>query len=162
MSSKSRRRCCSSGLAVSVRQWVAGQRRLGMDVRKIVCVGAAGFIGSLLITAAAVPAHSRPPLIVQAQPPDPEALTASVSFYIADLRSERGQKDLVRRVHTATHQVCPEDFAISPLNAYQRSCLETAWNGARPQIEAAIDTAMNSKLAGAVPMTVSIGIVGSH
>ena len=73
-----------------------------MDVRKIVCVGAAGFIGTLLITAAAVPAYSRSPLIVQAQRPDPEALTASVSFYIADLRSERGQKDLVRRVHTAT------------------------------------------------------------
>ena len=90
-----------------------------MDVRKIVCVGAAGFIGTLLITAAAVPAHSRPPLIVQAQRPDPEAPTARVSFYVADLRSERGQKDLVRRVRTATRQVCPEGYAISRLDTYQ-------------------------------------------
>ena len=133
-----------------------------MDVRKVICVGAAGFIGALLITATAVPAHSHPRLIVQAQRPDPEALTTRVSFYIADLRSDRGQKDLVLRVHAATREVCPEGFAFSPLDTYQRDCLETAWNGARPQIEAAIDTAMNSKLAGAVPMTVSIGIVGAH
>ena len=133
-----------------------------MELRKIVCVGAAGFIGTLLITAAAVPAHSRPPLIVQGQRPDPEALTARVSFYIADLRSERGQNDLVRRVHSATREVCPDNLSVNALDTYRAHCLETAWNGARPQIEAAIDTAMHSKVAGSVPMTVSIGIVGGQ
>lgn len=133
-----------------------------MDVRKVVCLGAAGFIGTLLIAAAAAPAHAQPTVVVEAQRPDPDALTANVSFYIADLRSERGQKDLLRRVHTATREVCPENLSVTLLDTYRKNCLATAWNGARPQIEAAIDTAMNSKVAGAVPMTVSIGIVGSH
>lgn len=133
-----------------------------MNIRKVMCVGAAGFIGTLLITAVAAPARSRPPLIVQAERPDPDALTAKVSFYIADLRSERGQKDLVRRVRTATLEVCPDNSSVSRLDTYRNYCMETAWNGARPQIEAAIDAAMNSKVAGAVPMTVSIGIVGGQ
>ena len=117
---------------------------------------------SHLVTVMTISSGAPPPLIVQAERPDPDALTARVSFYIADLRSERGQKDLVRRVRTATSEVCPDNSSVSRLDMYRNNCLETAWNGARPQIEAAIDTAMNRKVAGAVPMTVSIGIVGGQ
>ena len=135
-----------------------------MNVRNLSCLTAAGFLGALMITAAASPARAKQsrPLIVQAERPDREALTARVTYYIADLRSERGQKDLVRRVRTATQEVCPESATVDILDSWRKNCLRVAWNGARPQIEAAIDTAMNSKVAGAVPMTVTIGLVAAH
>jgi UrcA family protein len=133
-----------------------------MDIRKVACMGAASFVGILLITASAYPAHSQPPVVVRATRPDPDVLTARVSFRIADLRSEKGQRSLVRRVRYATHQVCPPNFSLPSLDTGQLECIRNAWDGAKPQIDAAIDRAKNSQLAGSVPMTVTIGIAAAR
>lgn len=135
-----------------------------MDVRKTLCLGAAGFLGALVTIAAAFPAHAEPrrPVIVQAVRPDPDAPTVKVSYFIADLRSDQGQKELVRRVHSATQEVCPYGFSDSQIDFYRNDCIKVAWRRAEPQIEAAIDAAKSSKVAGAVPMTVTIGIVGAQ
>jgi len=118
------------------------------DGRKMACWGAAGFIGSALLIVAASPAHGQPPVEVVAQ----KAYTRIVPFGDLSLATKAGQKILFRRVGYAVREVCPDQ---DETGAYYNAdhCKKFAWQGARPQINRAIDRAMSgSKMA----MTITI------
>ena len=130
-----------------------------MNVRNLACMTAAGFIGVLLVSAAAQPAYSQASrdVVVQAQT-NPDVLTATVNFSIKDIRSLAGQQALVRQVRQATYEVCPE--YASEFNLDFLSCRDRAWAGAKPQIHRAIKRAMTMADTGA-PMSITIGIIAA-
>lgn len=131
-----------------------------MNVRNLACMTAAGFIGVLLVSAAAQPAYSQASrdVVVQAQT-NPDVLTATVKFSINDIRSLAGQKTLVRRVRQATYDVCP-GYQETGFFTDSISCPSLAWAGAKPQIDRAIKRAMAMADTGA-PMSITIGIVAA-
>ena len=131
-----------------------------MNVRNLACMTAAGFIGVLLVSAAAQPAYSQASrdVVVQAQK-NPDVLTATVKFSINDIRSLAGQKTLIRRVRQATYEVCP-NYQESGFIKDSISCPSLAWAGAKPQIDRAIKRAMTMADTGA-PMSITIGIIAA-
>ena len=130
-----------------------------MNVRNLACMTAAGFIGVLLVSAAAQPAYSQASrdVVVQAQT-NPDVLTATVNFSIKDIRSLAGQQALIRRVRQATYEVCPEH--ASGFTSDSIYCRGLAWAGAKPQIDRAIKRATTMADTGA-PMIITIGIIAA-
>jgi UrcA family protein len=130
-----------------------------MNVRSLACMTAAGFLGVLLVSAAAQPANSQASrdVVVQAQT-NPDVLTATVNFRINDIRSLAGQQALIRRVRQATYEVCPE--YVSGFTTDSLYCRGLAWAGAKPQIDRAIKRAMTLADTGA-PMNITIGIIAA-
>jgi len=110
-----------------------------IDHRKIACLGAASFIGAVLVASVAVPAHGQSNgqrLTVVAERPD--QLTAMVHYDDLSLATKNGRHMLSRRVGEAVNRVCPD----STFETYDvGDCRNFAWNGARPQIKRAIDLA---------------------
>ena len=131
-----------------------------MNVRNLACMTAAGFIGVLLVSAAAQPAYSQAirDVVVQAQT-DPDVLTATVNFSIKDIRSLAGQQALVRQVRQATYEVCPQ--YASEFTSDSIYCRRLAWAGAKPQIDLAIERAMTMADTGA-PISITIGIIAAR
>ena len=131
-----------------------------MNVRNLACVTAAGFVGVLLVSAAAQPAYSQASrdVVVQAQT-NPDVLTATVNFSIKDIRSLAGQQALIRRVRQATYEVCPEYAAEFTGDSIY--CRRFAWAGAKPQIDRAIERATTMADTGA-PMSITIGIIAAR
>jgi len=69
-----------------------------MDARKISCMVAATFVGTLLILSATSPVHSQPPVLVQGRHYfDPE-IQRVPRFADLDLANSEGQKRLTRSV----------------------------------------------------------------
>jgi UrcA family protein len=110
-----------------------------MNGRKMACLAAAGFIGTLLVGAAIAPAHGQSlgrPVTVEAQNP----LKRVVSFGDLALNTKQDRKVLVHRVGRAVQEVCPttdEDGSYYDVQA----CDDFAWSGAWPQIRRAFDRA---------------------
>jgi UrcA family protein len=125
-----------------------------MDVRKLACVGAAVFVGTLMVTATASlaqpPVRGSDVLVEKTNP-----LVQHVSFADLSLATKPGQKVLFHRVNQAVGQVCPdydeEGYAYDVLD-----CKDFAWAGARPQIRRAIDSALSGNV-----MTMSISVTAA-
>ena len=110
-----------------------------MDVRQMACVGAAGFLGALLVVAAISPAHGQSyqrPVTISAQKP----MTESVPYGDLALALRHDRRVLYHRVSQAVGRVCPildeEGFAYD-----WQDCRNFAWRGADPQIKRAIGLA---------------------
>lgn len=117
-------------------RWKTPQREIIM-ARKLACLAAAGFLGTLLVGAIAVPAHAQPgsgPVTVTAHS---DQLTRVVAYGDLSLATHHGRHVLMRRVNIAIDQVCPkqDEYGIG-LDA--AGCQDFAWSGARPQIEQAM------------------------
>ena len=127
---------------------------LSIDIRKMACIGAAGFIGTALVIAAASPVHgqsfSHQPVTVQGHR---DSITRIVPYGDLALTSNRGRQVLMRRVSTAVTQVCP-DYDEQGLTYDVQGCEDFAWAGARPQIRRAFDDARSgSSLAMSIVIT---------
>ena len=128
-----------------------------MDVRRISCMAAATFVGSLLIISATSPAHSQPPLVVQGHHYiDPETQRV-VNYGDLDLANAPGQNRLVRRVAYAVNNLCDGDRSWSTLrvNVDRRGCSTAAWGSANPQIAAAIERAKSGTFVAAAALTIA-------
>jgi UrcA family protein len=109
-------------------------------------VGRAGTVVAALLatlltgTLAVGEAHAQPRDFTVLAPVDAsDALTVFVSYADLDLARPAGQLQLERRVGHAVQQVCPSTGPSGLAEARSASvCRATAWNGARPQIDAAI------------------------
>jgi UrcA family protein len=109
------------------------------DTRKMACFGAAAFLGTLVIGAAATPLHAQErPVTVTARP---DQLTRVVPYGDLSLATKQGRHILMHRVDVAVDQVCPQmdEFLGRLDDAY---CKHFAWAGARPQIRRAFDSAL--------------------
>lgn len=128
-----------------------------MDARQLACVGAAAFVGSLLVTATATMAKPVRPVVISKRV-DP--MVRYVSYGDLALTSHEGKKVLIKRVYRAVNEVCPATLPPDPSDGttdYDRHyCQDFAWAGARPQIRNAIHAAS----LGA-PLVMTIGIAGA-
>ena len=129
-----------------------------MDARQLACIGAAAFVGSLLVTATASMAKNSQPVVIEKHI-DP--LTRYVSFADLSLTSKEGKHLLYRRVGQAVDEVCPlslssdeAEFAVTYDRLY---CKDYAWQGARPQIRKAIRAAEVG-----TPLVMTLGITGAQ
>jgi UrcA family protein len=126
---------------------------LTIDTRKMACIGAAGFIGTALVLAAASPVHSQSfshqPVTVQGHR---DSITRIVPYGDLALTSDQGRRILMRRVDAAVTQVCP-DFDEQGSVYDVPACQDFAWAGARPQIKRAFDNARSGAL---VAMSIAI------
>lgn len=124
-----------------------------MDARKMACVAAAGFVGMLLVGAAAFPAHAqsisnRPVTVTQHR----DAGTRQVPYGDLALNTKQGRSTLMHRVGEAVYQVCPGfdgNFGAYDVD----SCRDFAWAGARPQIDSAFRAALSG---GSLAMSIEI------
>jgi len=124
-----------------------------MDVRKVVCVGAAGFLGTLLVGAAVFPAHAQElsnPVTVTGHP---DSITRSVSFADLTLKTRHDRGVLMHRVDLAVGKICT-GFDGNTGSYDADDCRNFAWAGARPQIKRAFDQALSGQLlATAIQIT---------
>jgi UrcA family protein len=125
-----------------------------MDGRKMLCLGAASFIGTMMVGLAVMPAHGEPltkPVTVTAHKHAP--MVERVAFGDLALATKDGRKMLYRRVGYAVDHVCPDRDA--DLGTYDvEGCKDFAWSGARPQIDRAIrDARSGASLAMTIEIT---------
>jgi UrcA family protein len=122
---------------------------------RLACMAAASFMGALLVTAAVAPAdaqnlHSKGPVVVTAPREGP--LVEQVPFGDLSLTTGHDRTVLYRRVALAVNKVCPDldedGFFYDTLG-----CKNFAWDGARPQMSAAIKAA---KSGAVVAMTIEV------
>jgi UrcA family protein len=127
-----------------------------MDARKITCLAAATFVGSLLILSATSPVHSQPPVVVEGRHYfDPE-IQRVVPYGDLDLANPPGQNRLIRRVGYAVNDVCE----VKPSRDFvtyreSRLCSTAAWSGANPQITAAFERAKSGSYVAATALIIS-------
>lgn len=103
-------------------------------------LGAAVVLASGLTLAAAQPAAAKSkPIVVKAIPENVQ--TERVNFEDLNLVNKAGQRTLHRRVAGAVKLVCggPDTERASFFEG--RRCQTVAWNGARPQIDRAVQRA---------------------
>jgi len=124
--------------------------------RQVACLGAAGFIGTMLVVAATSPAFAQEysqPVTVTAHS---DQLTRVVPYGDLSLANRDARKVLMHRVGIAVREVCP-NMSIDGLSLQQydvEGCRDYAWTGARPQIRHAIDLAgSGSTLAMSITIT---------
>jgi UrcA family protein len=125
-----------------------------MDARKVACVAAATFVGTLLIGAAINP--------VQAQTVGSRPVTVTANSYETtrivhygdlSLATRDGRHMLLHRVSDAVDQVCPS-FGDDRDPYHLGGCKQGAWFGARPQIQRAFDRALSGQsLAMSIEIT---------
>ena len=129
-----------------------------MDARQLACIGAAAFVGSLLVTATATMAKPQRPVVIEKHI-DP--MTRYVSYADLSLTTHEGKKVLYTRGGQAVNEVCP--MSLPPDDSdfdttYDRlSCQQFAWQGARPQIRRAIRAAEVG-----TPLIMTIGITAAQ
>ena len=106
---------------------------------------------SLVAAVAASPVDAKPParILVVANPAD--YLIRHVSYADLNLASAPGERSLHRRIAFAVNNLCDEALgepsSSSNTFAYQE-CTGSAWNGAGPQITAAVNRAREISTAG--------------
>lgn len=126
-----------------------------MQVRKLMCMGAATFVGSMLIISLATPAHSRSPLVVEGRI-DPETQRV-VRYGDLNLTNPDGQKRLIRRVSFAINDLCQiNQFPPAYTMPNGRECTTAAWNSANPQISMAFDRARSDSFVAAAAIAIVI------
>ena len=129
-----------------------------MHARQLACIGAAAFVGSLLVTATATTAKSQRPVVIEKHI-DP--MTRYVSYADLSLATHEGKKVLYKRVGQAVKEVCP--LSLPPEQTDGDSiydhiyCQQFAWQGARPQIRSAIRAAEVG-----TPLIMTLGVTGAQ
>jgi UrcA family protein len=119
-----------------------------MFTRKVATMAAAGFVGTLLVTAAVQPAEAkrRNNVTVTAERFDP--VTQRRVFY-ADLNIAKrpGQKALRGRIYNAANDICGPALGYEQRDAEQDGCVNDAVGSTRGQVRQAIQRA-KMQLAG--------------
>ncbi len=128
-----------------------------MDVRRIACCGAAGFIGVLLVTATASYAYEGPrnspqELVVQGHRLQP--YERAVSYADLNLAYRPAQRVLHGRIVRAADDVC---WSLNTALASVDECSRDAVNNTRPQVNAAIQRA-KLRMAG-VPIPPDVAVI---
>ena len=122
---------------------------------RLACMATGTFMGAMLITTAVAPAdaqnlHSKGPVVVTAPRENP--LVEHVPFGDLSLTTGHDRTVLYRRVGLAVNRVCPnldEDGFFYDT----QGCKDFAWDGARPQMSAAIKAA---KSGAVMTMTIEV------
>ena len=126
------------------------------NLRQVACLGAAGFIGTMLVLAVAAPVHAQAftrPVTVTAHR---DFLTERVPYGDLTLASKQGRSILYQRVGAAVNRVCPGVDAEG-LTYNAQDCKDFAWEGARPQIRTAIKRAKSgASLAMAIEISTAM------
>ena len=126
---------------------------LSDNARQLACLGAAGFLGVMLLVAAtaAPPVHAKVPIEVVAQK---QPLTTRVSYGDLRLQTREGRSILYHRVGAAVEFVCPPTDEDG-FEYMVQDCKDYAWNGARPQIHRAIRLAKTSSVTLAMAIEIT-------
>jgi len=112
-----------------------------MNINTILRRGSIAIVATLAGTLAVAQADAQPrnDLTVFAPTAPDDTLVSTVSYADLNLARVEGQAALEQRVRAAVRHVCPEsrarDFAMA---AFAERCAAAAWEGARPQMAAAI------------------------
>lgn len=129
-----------------------------MNARQLACVGAAAFVGTMLVTATATMAKPVRPVVISKRI-DP--MVRYVSYADLSLTTADSRNVLYKRVGNAVSEVCPVNLRSNDadnVSAYKFGyCRDTAWQGALPQIDRAIHAA---KLGA--PLVMTIGVIGAQ
>lgn len=113
-----------------------------MDTRRLACIAAAGFIGTMLVTATtSTPASAKPngqrEVVVTAERVDP-ALQRRVSYKDLNLAFPAAQRTLRGRISSTASGLC---FEINDGHDEFGECKSYAIKSTRPQVAAAIERA---------------------
>jgi len=127
-----------------------------MDVRQMACIGAAGFLGALLVVATTTPARGQSQRAVTIVAPEP--LTDSVPYGDLSLALGHDRSVLHRRVSAAVGKVCPILDRDGFVYEWQ-DCRDFAWRGADRQIQQAIDLARSGST---MAMTIEVTAAGAR
>jgi UrcA family protein len=126
-----------------------------MDVRKIACWGAAGFIGVLLVTATASayegPRNAPQDLVVQGHRLQPNE--RAVSYADLNLAYRPQQRVLHGRIVRAADQIC---WALNSSLGSVDECSRDAVDNTRPQVNAAIQRAKLRMAGMPIPPDVAV------
>jgi UrcA family protein len=127
-----------------------------MDMRKITCVAAATFVGSLLILSATAPVHAQPLVVEGHHYFDPQ-IQRVINYADLDLANPSGQKRLLHRVSSAVDDLCAVNDSLASRDMFgeTRNCSTAAWNSATPQIRAAVDGAKSGSFVSAAALTIT-------
>ena len=119
-----------------------------MFTRKVATMAAAGFIGTLLVTAAvqAAEAKRRNNVTVTAERFDP-VTQRRVSYADLNIAERPGQKELRGRIHNAANDICGPALGYDLGDSLQRICVNKAVGSTRGQVRIAIQRA-KMQLAG--------------
>ena len=114
------------------------------------CAAVAITSGGLFIMGSPVFGRTAP--IMVTSPPWEEVVVRHVSYADLNLASAPGQQTLNRRVHSAVTDLCNEATGGSDGSILFRfsmmKCSSEAWNGARPQIDRAVQRARDIAYTG--------------
>lgn len=128
---------------------------------KILSISAALAVtgGSFVLFAAPAAAQSRQ-LVVTA-PSEDVLPKREVKYADLNLTAKTHQATLARRVRAAVRDVCEESYGRMPPHHRDQECRATAWNGAEPQIDRAIQRARDIAMTGessiaAAAITISV------
>lgn len=130
-----------------------------MNIRKVACAAAAGFITVMAFGAATQPAHARSHREVVVTAADP-ALVRRVSYSDLNLRMRPDQRQLDHRVDAAADDICT---SVNETWNSQHDCFNFATQGAKPQIRRAIERAelIAEGKPGGSPVVISLSIIGN-
>ena len=128
-----------------------------MDARQLACVGAAAFVGSLLVTATTTMAKPVKPVVISKRV---EPMTRYVPYADLSLTTREGKNILYKRVGYAVKDVCPVNERVEDMDGTSTYdfgyCRDFAWSGALPQIRNAIHAASTG-----APLVMTIGITAA-
>jgi len=111
--------------------------------------------------ALAGPAPSDDPEVVVKAPLKSEFPTRYVTYSDLNLVHEAGLKTLNRRVNSAVREVCRESTGGSTDFYLEMGCRSFAWDGARPQINRAVERASQIAANGystIAPVSISLSV----
>lgn len=106
-----------------------------MQMQKVACMTAAGFLGILLVTTTATPAFSQQRVLVEAPRIDP-SLQRKVFYHDLNLAQSRDQRLLRNRIYQTANSLC---FEINLIK--EDSCPSNAIRSTSGQVKAAIERA---------------------
>ena len=113
------------------------------------CAAVAITAGGLVVMAPKASAQHRPVVVTA---PSNDTVIRRVSYADLNLSTNAGEQLLNKRVGGAVNSVCEEatEFATGSFQAKgaRRACSLAAWDGARPQIQRAVDRAREIALTG--------------
>lgn len=121
----------------------------------IFCAATSASLAVVAGAASTAFAQGRAPVTVTGARPHADQLSVVVSYRDLNLASAAGERTLSRRVGSATRHVCaPLDIGGVSGKQIVSSCIDFAWDGARPQIARAVLRAREIAATGtsAIPM----------
>jgi UrcA family protein len=123
------------------------------------------FVAACAITAGgfalAAPAFSQGREVIVKAPPKDDIPRRYVSYSDLNLVQPAGLKTLNRRVNSAVREVCRESVGPSGDFYIEMGCRSLAWDGARPQIDRAVERALQIAANGysnIAPVSISLSV----